>query len=60
MSCLDHTIPVTPRLSLILHTAVDFVPIQGIGIGIIQRAPTGAAGNNIIPVEKRKYSVKRS
>ncbi|KAH8725624.1 hypothetical protein GQ44DRAFT_739450 [Phaeosphaeriaceae sp. PMI808] len=60
MSHLRHTTPVAPRLSLVLHTAVDFVPLQGIGIGIVQRAPTGAARNNIIPIEKRKYSVKRS
>lgn len=60
MSHLRHATPVAPRLSLVLHTAVDFVPLQGIGIGIFQRAPTGAARNNIIPIEKRKYSVKRS
>lgn len=59
MSHLRHTTPVAPRLSLVLHTAIDFVPLQGIGIGIVQRAPTGAARNNIIPIEKRKYSVKR-
>jgi hypothetical protein len=60
MSHLGHTTPVAPQLSLVLHTAVDFVPCQGTGIGIVQRAPTGAARNNIIPIEKRKYSVKRS
>src|SRR6186713_3095305 len=60
MSHLRHTTPVALPLSLVLHTAVDFVPLQGIGIGIVQRAPTGAARNNIIPIEKRKYSVKRS
>ncbi|KAH7401669.1 hypothetical protein BKA66DRAFT_545380 [Pyrenochaeta sp. MPI-SDFR-AT-0127] len=60
MPRLRHTTPVAPRLSLVLHTAVDFVPMQGIGIGIIQRAPTGAARNNIIPIEQRKYSVKCS
>lgn len=60
MSQLRQTTPVAPRLSLVLHTAVDFVPLQGIGIGIVQRAPTGAARNNIIPIEERKYSVKRS
>lgn len=59
MSHLRPTTPVAPGLSLILHTAIDFVHLQGIGIGIIQRAPTGAARNNRIPIEKRKYSVKR-
>ena len=60
MPHLRHTTQVPPRLSLVLHTAIDFVPCQGIGVGIIQRSPTGAARNNIFPIEKRKYSVKRS
>ncbi|KAF2011251.1 hypothetical protein BU24DRAFT_353940 [Aaosphaeria arxii CBS 175.79] len=60
MSHLYHTEPVAPQLALVLHTAVDFVHCQGIGIGIVQRASTGAARNNLIPMEKRKYSVKRS
>lgn len=60
MSHLLHPTSVVHRLSLVLHTAVDFVPMQGIGIGIVQRAPIGAARNYIIPVEKRKHSVKRS
>lgn len=59
MSYLCHDTPVAPRLSLVVHTAVDFLPL-GIGIGIVQRAPTGAARNNTIPMEERKYSVKRS
>lgn len=59
MSHLRHNTPVAPRLSLVVHTSVDFLPL-GIGIGIVQRAPTGTARNNIIPIEDRKYSVKRS
>ncbi|KAH3942595.1 hypothetical protein HBI56_169320 [Parastagonospora nodorum] len=60
MSDLHHTIPLAPPPSLVLHTAVDFVHKQGIGIGVVQRAPIGAARNNIIPITKRKYSVKGS
>lgn len=43
MSHLRLSIPVAPQLSLVLHTAADYVPWKGIGIGIVQRAPTGAA-----------------
>ncbi len=60
MSDLRHTTSVAPRVSLVLHTAVDFVHKQGIGIGIIQRAPTGAGRNNNMSMEQRKYSVKRN
>lgn len=35
------------------------MPGQGIGIGIVQRAPTDAARNNILPIEKRKYGARR-
>jgi hypothetical protein len=60
MSDMPHTTPVAPELSLVLHTAIDFLHRQGIGIGIVRRAPIGAARNNIIPITKRKYSVKGS
>ncbi|EAT87360.1 hypothetical protein SNOG_04969 [Parastagonospora nodorum SN15] len=60
MSDLHHTTPLAPPPSLVLHTAVDFVHKQGIGIGIVQRTPIGAARNNTIPITKRKYSVKGS
>ena len=59
MSYPGHTTPTAPRLSLVVHTAVDFVHRQGVGIGINQCAPTGAARNNILPIEKRKHSVER-
>jgi hypothetical protein len=52
--------PVAPGFSLVFHTAVNLVPLQGIGIGIIQRAPAGAAKNRIIPLENSKSGVKRS
>ncbi|KAF2180748.1 hypothetical protein K469DRAFT_591561 [Zopfia rhizophila CBS 207.26] len=50
------------QLVLVLHTAVDYVYAQGVGIGLVQRAEcatTGIIKNNIIQTKERKYSIKR-
>jgi hypothetical protein len=44
---------------LVLHTAVDFGHKQGIGIGIIQRAATGAAPTSTLPIKEWKHGIER-
>jgi len=54
--------PKAIQLVLVLHTAVDYVYAQGVGIGLVQRAEcatTGIIKNDIIQTEERKYSIKR-
>lgn len=54
--------PKAIHLVLVLHTAVDYVHAQGVGIGLVQRAEcatTGIIKNGIIQTEERKYSIKR-
>ena len=54
--------PKAIQLVLVLHTAVDYVYAQGVGIGLVQRAEcatTGIIKNGIIQTEKRKFSIKR-
>lgn len=49
------------QLTLVLHTAVDYLYHQGAGIGILQRAQctkTGIIKNQILPVQQRKYGIK--
>lgn len=60
MSRRRHNTSVDPQLSLILHTAIDFVHGQGVGIGIVVHETTGTARNSSKRIEKHKYSVKRS
>ncbi|KAG9195169.1 hypothetical protein G6011_00289 [Alternaria panax] len=59
MSELSNIPPVAHQIGLVLHTAVDFAPEQGIGIGIIQRAMTGAARTSTIPTEEHKHGIER-
>jgi predicted MarR family transcription regulator len=54
--------PKAIQLVLVLHTAVDYVYAQGVGISLVQRAEcatTGIIKNDIIQTEERKYSIKR-
>jgi predicted MarR family transcription regulator len=54
--------PKAIQLVLVLHTAVDYVYAQGVGISLVQRAKcatTGIIKNDIIQTEERKYSIKR-
>jgi hypothetical protein len=50
---------VAHQLCLILHTAVDFGHKEGIGIGIIQRAATGAPRASSLPMEEHKHGIER-
>lgn len=51
--------PAGHRFSLVLHTAVDFGKTQGIGIGLIQQAATGADGSDIFPKVEQKHGIER-
>lgn len=56
MSELGNTPSTTHQVSLVLHTAVDFGHNQGVGIGIIQSATTGAAQSSTLPTEEQSHS----
>jgi hypothetical protein len=59
---MAETHPKPTHLALVLHSAVDYVLTQSVGIGITQQAQcatTGASRNSIMRTEERKYGIRR-
>jgi len=55
--------PEKVKLYLLLHTAVDHVKAQGVGIGILQQArcaKTSALTAELLPTEERRYGITRA
>ena len=51
------------KLELHLHTAVDHVKGQGVGIGVLQQvrcATTGVLMPDVLPTEERRYRIRRA
>jgi len=54
---MDSVFPGKVKLELLLHTAVDHVKGQGVGIGVLQQArcaKTGALMPGLLPTEQRR------
>ena len=60
---MNSLFPEKVKLELLLHTAVDHVKGQGVGIGILQQArcaKTGALMPGLLPIEERRYGITRA
>jgi len=60
---MNSLFPEKVKLELLLHTAVDHVKGQGVGIGILQQArcaKTGALTPELLPTEERRYGITRA
>ena len=60
---MNSVFPEKIKLDLLLHTAVDHVKAQGVGIGILQQARCAKTCDlmpGLLPTEERKYGITRA
>lgn len=60
---MNPALPEPTKLELLLHTAVDRVKGQGVGIGVLQQgrcATTGVLMPYVLPTEEHRYGIRRA